>query len=198
MNKKKCKIILPIVLAAVVLAGAGIWQATRPKEVTNYDVEFEAVQEAPGQETSESSSGSAIQIPGYKSISIPAGTRDVSVELMNPEENDVYFEISFYLPETDETIYTSKMIRPLTTAETTMQISRVTAATRVIPVTLVTLATPRTRTITPARQSLSRSLIWAARRISGATRWKRPLVRDLNPGITTMTRCWKSIILLLK
>ena len=112
MNKKKCKIILPIVLAAVVLAGAGIWQAARPKEVTNYDVEFEAVQEAPGQETSESSSGSAIQIPGYKSISIPAGTRDVSVELMNPEENDVYFEISFYLPETDETIYTSKMIRP--------------------------------------------------------------------------------------
>ena len=112
MNKKKCKIILPIVLAVVVLAGAGIWQAARPKEVTNYDVEFEAVQEAPGQETSESSSGSAIQIPGYKSISIPAGTRDVSVELMNPEENDVYFEISFYLPETDETIYTSKMIRP--------------------------------------------------------------------------------------
>ena len=36
----------------------------------------------------------------------------MSVELMNPEENDVYFEISFYLPETDETIYTSKMIRP--------------------------------------------------------------------------------------
>ena len=53
MNKKKCKIILPIVLAAVVLAGAGIWQATRPKEVTNYDVEFEAAQEAPEQETSE-------------------------------------------------------------------------------------------------------------------------------------------------
>ena len=31
---------------------------------------------------------------------------------MNPEENNVYFEISFYLPETDETIYTSKMIQP--------------------------------------------------------------------------------------
>ena len=37
---------------------------------------------------------------------------DVSVELMNLEENNVYFEISFYLPETDETIYTSKMIQP--------------------------------------------------------------------------------------
>ena len=96
MNKKKCKIILPIVLAAVVLAGAGIWQATRPKEVTNYDVEFEAVQEAPGQETSESSSGSAIQIPGYKFISIPAGTRDVSVELMNPEENRHHYDCLYY------------------------------------------------------------------------------------------------------
>ena len=53
-----------------------------------------------------------IQIPGYESITIPAGTTEVSVELMNPEENNVYFEISFYLPETDETIYTSKMIQP--------------------------------------------------------------------------------------
>lgn len=34
------------------------------------------------------------------------------MELMNPEENEVYFEISFYLPETDEIIYTSDLIRP--------------------------------------------------------------------------------------
>ena len=53
-----------------------------------------------------------IQIPGYESIVIPAGTKDVSVELVNPEENQVYFQISFYLPETDETIYTSDLIRP--------------------------------------------------------------------------------------
>ena len=112
MGKKKWKRFIPVALAAAVLAGAGIWQAAEPKEVTNYDVEFEAEQEAPEQETAGSSSGGAIQIPGYKSISIPAGTRDVEVELMNPEQNEVYFEISFYLPETDETIYTSKMIRP--------------------------------------------------------------------------------------
>ena len=43
---------------------------------------------------------------------IPAGTKEVSVELTNPEENQVYFEISFYLPETEETIYTSDLIRP--------------------------------------------------------------------------------------
>ena len=53
-----------------------------------------------------------IQIPGYKTIIVAAGTKDVSVELVNPEENNVYFEISFYLPETKETIYTSKLISP--------------------------------------------------------------------------------------
>lgn len=36
----------------------------------------------------------------------------MSVELNNPEENQVYFRISFYLPETEETIYTSKIIKP--------------------------------------------------------------------------------------
>ena len=60
----------------------------------------------------EASVGRGIQIPGYKSIEIPAGTKDVSVELTNPEENQVYFQISFYLPETDETIYSSDLIKP--------------------------------------------------------------------------------------
>lgn len=62
--------------------------------------------------TQEGSVADGIQIPGYKSITIPAGTKDVSVELMNPEENQVYFQISFYLPDTEETIYTSRMIKP--------------------------------------------------------------------------------------
>ena len=110
--KSKKKVII-ILLILVVIAGAfGIYQYTRPKEVTNYDVEFEADQEKPEDEDTPSGVEEGIQIPGYESITIPAGTTDVSVELMNPEENNVYFEISFYLPETDETIYTSKMIQP--------------------------------------------------------------------------------------
>ena len=40
--KSKKKVII-ILLILVVIAGAfGIYQYTRPKEVTNYDVEFEA------------------------------------------------------------------------------------------------------------------------------------------------------------
>ena len=110
--KSKKKVILILLIIAVIAGAFAIYQYTGPKEVTNYDVEFETDQEKPEDESTPSSVEEGIQIPGYESITIPAGTTDVSVELMNPEENNVYFEISFYLPETDETIYTSKMIDP--------------------------------------------------------------------------------------
>lgn len=111
MNRKK-KITILVVILVLAAAGAGIYWYTRPKEVTNYDAEFEEDQERPDSTDQEGSVADGIQIPGYKSITIPAGTKDVSVELMNPEENQVYFQISFYLPDTEETIYTSKMIKP--------------------------------------------------------------------------------------
>lgn len=111
MNKKK--VIIVILALAVVVGGVVVYQQTRPKEVTNYDVEFEEEQVKDDEEkTTESGVGEGIQIPGYKSVKIPAGTKDVSVELTNPEENKVYFEISFYLPDTEETIYKSKLIKP--------------------------------------------------------------------------------------
>lgn len=110
MSRKK--IIFISVAAVLVIAAVAVWFGTRPGEVTNYDVGFEKGQEKPEEESRDPSVGAGIQIPGYKSVEIPAGTKDVSVELTNPEENQVYFQISFYLPETDETIYTSKMIRP--------------------------------------------------------------------------------------
>ena len=111
MNRKK-KITILIVILVLAAAAAGIYWYTRPKVVTNYDAEFEEDQERPDSADQEGSVAEGIQIPGYKSITIPSGTKDVSVELMNPEENQVYFQISFYLPDTDETIYTSKMIKP--------------------------------------------------------------------------------------
>lgn len=111
MNRKK-KITILIVILVLAAAATGIYWYTRPKEVTNYDAEFEEDQERPDSTDQEGSVADGIQIPGYKSITIPAGTKDVSVELMNPEENQVYFQISFYLPDTEETIYTSKMIKP--------------------------------------------------------------------------------------
>ena len=114
MKQKKTKIIIALSLAVAMAVGVGFYLRTRPKEVTNYDkqAEFEADQEKPENEPQAGGVEAGIQIPGYKSITIAAGTKDVSVELMNPEENNVYFEISFYLPETNETLYTSKLIKP--------------------------------------------------------------------------------------
>ncbi len=88
MKKDKKKVIgLTIVLAAVAI---GVYFYTRPKEVTNYDTRFESEQEKPQSEASQGGTEEGIQIPGYKSIVIPAG-KEVSVELTNPEENKVYF-----------------------------------------------------------------------------------------------------------
>ena len=110
MNRKKAGIILLVL--GIAAAGILIWRNTRPAEVTNYDVAFEEEQEKSEGNNPEQKIEEGIQIPGYKSIQIPAGTKDVSVELTNPEENKVYFEISFYLPDTKETIYKSRMIKP--------------------------------------------------------------------------------------
>ncbi|HHV51034.1 MAG TPA: tRNA (uracil-5-)-methyltransferase [Clostridiales bacterium] len=53
-----------------------------------------------------------IRIPGYKSITVEANTRNVSVNLHNPEKNNCYFVIRLVLADTGETLYESKMIAP--------------------------------------------------------------------------------------
>ena len=110
MDKKKKIIIAILGVLVAVAAAVVVWSFTRPKEVTNYAVFEEDQQKTATQE--EASVGAGIQIPGYKSIEIPADTKNVSVELTNPAENQVYFKISFYLPETDETLYSSDLIKP--------------------------------------------------------------------------------------
>ena len=53
-----------------------------------------------------------IKIPGYPSITIPADTTDVTVALLNPEGNPCYFTFELVLSDTDEVLYTSKMVPP--------------------------------------------------------------------------------------
>lgn len=112
-NRKNKRKAVMIGIIAVIAIGAGVaYSQTQPKEVTNYDTGFEEEQTTPENGEQKAQIEKGIQIPGYKTITIEAGTKEVDVELMNPEENNVYFEISFYLPDTDETIYTSKKIKP--------------------------------------------------------------------------------------
>lgn len=109
--KKKRKILIALAAVLVIALAAGFYFMGKPKEVTSYP-EFETAQEKPVSEEQSEGTARGIEIPGYKSITVEAGTKDVTVDLTNPEGNEVYFEISFYLPDTDETIYTSKLIKP--------------------------------------------------------------------------------------
>ena len=53
-----------------------------------------------------------IKIPGYPSITLPANQQDVTVALLNPEGNPCYFTFELVLKDTDEVLYTSKMVPP--------------------------------------------------------------------------------------
>ena len=110
--KQKKKWIIGIICIAVVIIGAVLYMNRDKGEVSSYSPEFEQDQTNPESSTQEAGVEAGIEIPGYESIEISAGTKDVKVDLTNPENNQVYFEISFYLPETDETIYQSKLIKP--------------------------------------------------------------------------------------
>lgn len=57
-------------------------------------------------------SGKGIAIPGYPSISLPAGTKEVQVTLLNPEGNPCYFTFELVLKETGESLYQSKLVPP--------------------------------------------------------------------------------------
>lgn len=109
-NWKKSKmyvllaVLLVLILAAVITKFSG-----SKREVTSFEPEFEEGQE---QATSEGGVEKGIKIPGYSTIPVNAGTTEVSIDLFNPEENEVYFQITFILSEENEQIYQSKLIRP--------------------------------------------------------------------------------------
>ena len=54
----------------------------------------------------------SIQIPGYPSITIAANTPNVTMALLNPEENPCYFKFEIVLKDTGETIYESQFVPP--------------------------------------------------------------------------------------
>lgn len=54
----------------------------------------------------------SISIPGMESMTISADTKNVSVNLYNPQNNNCYFEISIILDDGNKEIYKSKLIKP--------------------------------------------------------------------------------------
>lgn len=67
-----------------------------------------------GDELPDKTEGEAvgIKIPGYPSITLPAGQEEVTVALLNPEGNPCYFTFELALKDTDEVLYTSGLVPP--------------------------------------------------------------------------------------
>ena len=127
-GKNKILIVIIICLCAVIIAGliyfmklkGGSDSAFKPDLDTDAKCTKEYKANMPDQDpnaktqtaddTGEKPTG--IRIPGYPSITIEADKKDVQMNLMNPEGNPCYFTFEIVLNDTDETIYTSKMVEP--------------------------------------------------------------------------------------
>ena len=100
----------------LLLIGAGLYLTRNNKQETQESPDSAFVPDldpdASTQEAKESDPPEGIRIPGYPSITIPADTKEVTVNLMNPEGNPCYFTFTLVLKDTDETIYQSKMVEP--------------------------------------------------------------------------------------
>lgn len=73
------------------------------------DIDQNAVDNDPNSQVN--SSGSGIQIPGFKAININANSKNVQVSFSNPQGNPCYFVVSLMLEDGTE-LYKSKMIPP--------------------------------------------------------------------------------------
>lgn len=113
-KQKKLLAVLGLILLAVfVVGGIFFYRSANKGPITNYEADFlPEFEEQQTWQTQEAFLARGIRIPGYTTIPIAANTTQVDVELYNPEENEVYFQIAFFLKETGEKIYESKLIKP--------------------------------------------------------------------------------------
>lgn len=79
------------------------------KLVLNPQYEFEAEQSVVN--SSQKLEFDSISIPGKETMTVQAETKNISVDLYNPEDNQCYFEISILLDDGTE-VYKSKLLKP--------------------------------------------------------------------------------------
>ena len=131
---QKKHIIIAVIIILLLIGGAVILGITLGKENTGassspsdistqtpltnengFNPELdEGAQDWTGQQLENKDEGEAegIKIPGYPSITIPADSQTVQVALLNPEGNPCYFTFELVLKDTEEVLYTSKLVPP--------------------------------------------------------------------------------------
>lgn len=110
-GKNKILIIIIICLCAVIIAGLVYFLKMKGGSDSAFTPDLDPnAKTQTAEDTAEKPTG--IRIPGYPSITIEADKKEVQMNLMNPEGNPCYFTFEIVLNDTDETIYTSKMVEP--------------------------------------------------------------------------------------
>lgn len=119
--KKKTKIIIGILIAAVIAAAGITWYVMNQKnqktgnssaEVVAWDVDIE--EEEPSEEK-------GILIPGYTSMVMKANTKEQTVSIGNPADNDCIFVIVLKL-EDGTKLFESQELKPAAGQEATDQL----------------------------------------------------------------------------
>ena len=119
----KKKHIAALAAAALLLIAGGVvlglnwgeWFGGKPEAATQQEpFDIDPAAQAWQSSLPEDAGGAqeGIKIPGYPSIALPAGEREVSVSLVNPEGNPCYFTFELALKDTDEVLYTSRLVPP--------------------------------------------------------------------------------------
>ena len=122
-KNKTNKILIGIIicLIAVIIGGAIYFTRGTDKDKKNKtpDSAFEPNLDSNASETAsndgnneEADKPEGIRIPGYPSITVPADTTDIEMNLENPVGNPCYFTFEIVLSDTGETIYKSDMVEP--------------------------------------------------------------------------------------
>lgn len=115
-NKKGILILSGSILVIAMIAVGLYFLLTKKDSDSDIKPDPDMVAESEPDTVVESDSGTekteGIRIPGYPRITIQADTKDVTMNLINPEGNPCYFTFEIVLTEENETIYVSEMVEP--------------------------------------------------------------------------------------
>lgn len=117
MKNKKGILILSGSILVIAMIAVGLYFLLTKKDSDSADKPGpDMVAESEPDTVVESDSGTekpeGIRIPGYPRITIQADTKDVTMNLINPEGNPCYFTFEIVLTEENETIYVSEIVEP--------------------------------------------------------------------------------------
>ena len=115
-NKKGILILSGSILVIAMIAVGLYFLLTKKDSDSDIKPDPDMVAESEPDTVVESDSGTekpeGIRIPGYPRITIQADTKDVTMNLINPEGNPCYFTFEIVLTDENETIYVSEMVEP--------------------------------------------------------------------------------------